>query len=159
MAKKENCPYKTAEELGLTQEQWEALIKAQSALERGQIQHLSVDQLDTGERAFYEKYGEEVEGGAQDRAVLGFNMNTWSTPVIAKGDCGSACCLGGTAELLAGKPLFSQGDYPDALDSLFHPNLPNWELMTPEQGAKALKHYLTTGDDGDHCWRIARGAV
>ena len=100
-----------------------------------------------------------------------FRMNVWHERE-AWGACGTACCIGGTAEVMMGAQRYSfaynwsdllgkapipfyQGAKGEALRDLFYPwcdcaanYLPGrlWtQDATPAQGARALRSYLTTG--------------
>ena len=118
---------KTAEELGLSEAQYCGLVKTLYALEHDKLPH-------------------------------SFRMDVWR--------CGSACCIGGSAEVLG---LCSFGaDHEKltrsnpALFNLFYPWVANRDRMawtmyaTPEQGARALRNYLTTGHPN---WEDARNAA
>ena len=141
----EECPFKSAKELGLTQKEWEALIAIIPLLEHDVIRHAP-------------------EGSHQTAAVKRakpvpvFNMSTWHQNL----KCGTAMCVGGSAEhfgkLRTGQLdqksniLAGMGDY--ALHSLFYPHeIKRWSRLTPQMAAVALRHYLKTGRDDS--WKVA----
>lgn len=147
----EKCPFKSAKELGLTQEQWSALVKLSGMLERGEIKHIPSGTI------YYNK-SKDSQKHVLDAETIRFNMCNWSDAILLDGKCGTAACLGGSAEWIAKKRLFGNyPGYPDALENLFHPSHDDWNELTPDIAAKALCHYLKTGHDGDICWNVALG--
>lgn len=93
-----------------------------------------------------------LEAGTLDHEndiTLGFDMGVWG------GRCGTVCCIGGTAEALVGRGVFSrsaaqisraQPELPPELRRLFYPHSESrgWSATTA-QAAVALRHYLETG--------------
>lgn len=76
-----------------------------------------------------------------------FTMETWG------GECGTACCIGGSAEALMGtRHIFAKhrnGGAPTELYRLFYPSDTDakhsgWK-SSPSQAAVALRGYLETG--------------
>lgn len=119
--------FKTAEELGLTEPQLDALRKTLVLLETGKLTH-----------------AKRITGPApvsKDFSAL-FNMVWWANAH----PCGTVACIGGTAELIGGVCF---GDYllNKALHELFEPRelKCDWGEITPAQAATALRSYLTTG--------------
>lgn len=128
---------KTAQELGLMQEQFDALLKVKQWLEAGAPHH--------------------GIGGT----VIRFNMILWNSRDTE--GCGTACCMGGAAELFSGVDgLFSRFKYDPAeehdrrcLSDLFYMDSvvtnnheENTKMMvgvTPEQALHALTNYLENG--------------
>lgn len=121
--------FKTAEELGLTEEQVDALKKVLVLLETEKLKESSPYPNFT---PYHDKLPEFTGH---------FNIGHW----MAKTRCGTVACIGGTAELLAGKRVFGgiNGDHPPMLHYLFYP--PGLRATT-EQAARALRNYLTNGD-------------
>lgn len=128
--KTEKCEFKSAEQLGLKQPEWEALIKTLTLMEAGAIIHATTDMKQAGKR---------VEGHL-------FNMSNWKDYY----QCGTVCCIGGSAEVFgnlrhqsmdkASKRLYREGNLN--LHNLFF----NWEgSPSPKEAAVALRGYLTTG--------------
>lgn len=153
----ETCTFKTPEELGLSQKQFNALIKVSGMLERGELTHMPYEEIARAEHDYYD-VPESVR--RRDSEFIRFNMCVWRDAILLEKHCGTACCLGGSAELVANDAqLFTHG-VPEALEKLFHPNnqdVGEWDHLTPQVAAKALCHYLKTGDDGIRCWKIALG--
>lgn len=119
-----------ATDLGITQAQHAALIMTLHAMESGRVVHLrNVKEIETD----YE---------ADERLYLGhFNMNYWKD----NADCGTVACIGGTAEIL-GKIQFNDDGLPRNLAQLFYPGTTdNYNDITVEQAAAALRHYLIFG--------------
>lgn len=119
-------PFKTAEELKLTEKQYCALIKTLVVLEEGRL------------REDYNIY---------------FDMESWNDAIgeeIHKDYhfCDSVCCIGGTAEVL-GK--LSAYEFSEAtmknhhLDHLFYPSPRAAWNATEKQAARALRNFLQTG--------------
>lgn len=128
--------FKTAADLKVTEAQKAALSKTLVMLETGKLKFFDRDSpisyLDT---AF------------EDRRFSGqFNMASWSLPHT----CGTVCCIGGTAEMVGGLPVYSldtASEQNEKLDALFYPkNISHYQNITPDQAATALRSYLTTGD-------------
>ncbi len=134
----QKCEFKTDNELGISFEQWEALIKTLYYLENNKLKH--------------HKFIKNEHGGMESGLVSHhnlypptipkrFNMAFWNS---GEQECGTVCCIGGTAEALSGVNF---SVVPDQLENLFYPYmLNNWHRITPKQAAKALRHYLTTGE-------------
>jgi len=116
--------FKTAEQLRITEERHAALVKTLDLMEAGKIIHIDSENLNhmTGESETYTGH---------------FNMAVWN----ATQDCGTAACIGGTAELV-GNVKFSGPDIPSDLEDLFYDYSGD---PTVAQGAAALRNYLTHG--------------
>jgi hypothetical protein len=136
----EKCEFKSADELGLTHKEWAALITILPLLEHDVIRHAPEGSRQTT----YVK---------RDKPEPVFNMSTWNESLA----CGTAMCIGGSAEFFGklrpgqmedrANDLSFDGNY--ALINLFYPHEINgWGSLTPQQAAVALRHYLTTGEDG-----------
>lgn len=118
--------FKTAEELGLSEEQVDALKKTLVLLETGQLIHKKISNLFS-----FDEQGLEYTGH--------FNMQTWNKVT----ECGTVCCIGGTAELIGDDVDFI--NQTEELYALFYPETPYYQDITPSQAATALRSYLTTG--------------
>jgi hypothetical protein len=117
--------FKSADDLGITEPQHQALRKTLVLLETDKLAHV-----------------EPVDRCADRGSFTGhFNMCEWNTASA----CGTVCCIGGTAELIGNVKFEPQG-LPEGLDELFFPNAFRVEDVTPSQAATALRAYLTTGD-------------
>lgn len=131
--------FKSADELGITEPQRDALMKTLVLLETGKLRHVPI----------YDDGGDLID---QIRHVVplkarrfsyDFNMAEWSHPH----SCGTVCCIGGTAEFVGGLELLSfDHGAPAALKNLFYPGSLRLSEITPAQAATALRSYLTTGD-------------
>ena len=132
--------FKTAEQLGLEEKHYCALVKALVELESGRIKHLP----DPDTRAPLDYDAETVSR---------FNMNIWRS---SNSTCGTICCIGGTAELVGGLRTLTLSDLADSraragnpgLHDLFYPyetGLDEWDSITPKQATRALRNYLTCG--------------
>ena len=139
----EKCNFKSAKELGLEQEEWEALITTLTLLENDAIVHVRERNQDSR---------------AKDPKRPVFNMAVWQdyTP------CGSVMCIGGSAEYFGKLQMNQLADKAEdmedagnpALYALFYPALEkDYDSLTAKQGAKALRHYLKTGQADS--WQVA----
>lgn len=130
-AKKEDCPFKSPKELGLTLKERDALIKTLLLMEAGKMVHIK----DVGDNT--------VQSGE-----YGFSMREWHMQHF----CGTVCCIGGTAELLGGLPTHSLAIKSTGMASVGD-NLDLYNLFyrwgggspSPERAAQVLRGYLTTG--------------
>lgn len=120
--------FKSAADLGLSEPQLSALQKTLVLLETGKLRHVPSPTLYTS--------------GGTDFSFK-FNMAAWSRD--GDGECGTVCCIAGTAELV-GRVDFCER--LAALDELFYANNcdKNLVAITPTEAATALRSYLTTGD-------------
>lgn len=128
--------FKTPADLGIQDKWFEALLKLLGMLERGELRHTSTVKL-------------KPLCDDRVRPEVGlFNMNRWSVAF----ECGTVCCLGGTAEAIGG---FRFGRMPEKLVHLFHPGQEShkvlhraggYETITMEQAAIALRNYLSSGE-------------
>lgn len=119
---------KTAEELGLTKEQFNALVKTLKWL-RNDARY--IDNADDPGKGRY------------------FNMSVWD---VAPHRCDSVGCIGGTAAYFSGNEKLFSGAIPqsEALSDLFYPDivedLEALQRITTAQAATALSNYLNYGD-------------
>lgn len=132
--------FKTPADLGIKDVEFEALVKVLGMLERGEVRHVTVD-----ESFIRSRPGREFRGL--------FNMsNIW-----ANADCGTAACIAGTSDWICGTKFVerSYGDahlrpgLPATLINLFcPPEVPteDWDKITVEQSAIALRNYLSSGE-------------
>jgi hypothetical protein len=138
--------FKPAHELSLNAAQYDALCKTLVLLETGKITHIKTDpELKS---CWSLDKNNEFSGH--------FNMRYWGGLIgshyYRRGyECGTISCIGGLAELVAGKPVFHNGSStynPDTLHYLFNPScipVTQWDEITTEQAAQALRNFLTTG--------------
>lgn len=134
--------FKSSADLGITEPQLSALQKTLVLLETDKLSHFSRSNLIESDR-------QEAWIIPSLRPYSGhFNMAAWSS----SHPCGTACCIGGTAELVGKLPTYELDDATNdnsALHELFYPSGVgglNYGLITPAQAATALRSYLTTGD-------------
>lgn len=121
--------FRSAHRLDITDAQRDALIKTLALLESGALVHAPA--------SIGFSYGKTFTGH--------FNMAEWNHAT----DCGTVCCIGGTAELIGNLRFLPR---PDALEDLFYPTIAPLSTITPTQAAVALRSYLTTGNAN---WRAA----
>lgn len=129
--------FKSAAELDLTEEQRNALIATLNLLETRTIIHLPDD-------------AETEDADDQTPRTAFFNMSLWGGledyPIVFEGRCGSVACIGGTAEIIAGKRIFEEAREQEVgvpIRDLFFGYVD--DAVTTEQAARVLRHYLTTG--------------
>jgi len=125
--------FKSASDLSITERERDALIKVLGLLEREEIIFVPYDPVD--------------RGGDRPTYTGHFNMNSWARPA----SCGTIACIGGTAELIGGVD-FSRYYSDTEVYRLFYPGreVPDceYESITVDQAAQALRSYLTTGAAG-----------
>lgn len=117
--------FMSAKDLGLDEAQKEALVTVLGMMERGEIKHkesIKINYLS----------GQVFSGQ--------FNMRHWNIT----DECGTVCCIGGTAELVGDVKLLETVASNDRLYNLCF-GVPDMEAVTVEQAARALRNYLTTG--------------
>lgn len=130
--------FKSPADLALTDEEFRGLITTLGMMERGELTHVKAPQPIRSASHF----------------TGHFNMDWWAH----EADCGSVCCIGGTAELVGGF-RFSRAAR-DRLGALFYPSrdrpsVTNYATITPTQAARALRSFLITGEPR---WAEATGA-
>lgn len=114
--------------LGLSDKEFEALVKVLGMFERGEVVHWSGHW-----------------DGKPCQIPNAFNMRLWS--------CGTAHCIGGWAGTIIGERTLQEktsSRFTDGLSLLFYPrtnylNFPMNHEITVDQAASALRNYLTTG--------------
>lgn len=128
--------FKSAQELGLTDDVYNALKRLLVMLETGKLEHYN----------FRERhYTQTFYTGRVKKMPSRFNMHLWrvETP------CGTCCCLGGTLEAIlkadhgAMERLANElrnDDYLPGLHNLFYDNVD--ADTTVEEAAAALRRYL-----------------
>ena len=125
----------TAEQLGITQAEYEALLSVRDDLANGRLCHISLKKLEAlMESADYDWY--------ESDATM-FNMHEWS--------CGTAACIGGWMELKLGNRGYFASDHRQSeksLNDLFY-KFPGFNSQdkdpTPEEAVRAIDRYLTNG--------------
>lgn len=127
----------TPAELLLSEEEHAALVKVLGMMERGELTLVPYEEVVKGSERFVTwPPGEKFTGH--------FHMAVWNV----KHECGTVCCIGGTAELVGGVKF---GTRDARLNDLFYPS--RTYDRTVDEAAHALRTYLTTGNaewsDGD----------
>ena len=122
---------KTPEELQLTEEQFNSLVAVLGKMDRGELVRTP-----RCEEARVCLIGDDKGNG--------FNMDQW--------ECGTAACIGGWAERLAGKRVFASCELLGSrgLNDLLFPtrfclSYDDAFDATPQHAAVALRSYLETG--------------
>lgn len=118
--------FKSADDLEISDEQKDALIKTLVLMETGKLRHVPFKQL--AERTYDDPKYDGLFNMAHSYIVT---------------DCGTVACIKGTAELISGVSFYT-GEMPPQMVALFY----WWKGVDPsvEQAATALRSYLTTGD-------------
>lgn len=118
--------FKTPKQLGVSEEQFCAIMKAAEALQSGKLEQTPV--------------------GVPTLPGLTFDMSHWK----CRHECGTVCCIGGSAEILSGLTYGSLNKIADrnpGLKSLFFPReVLSWGSITPEMAAKAVINWAKTGN-------------
>jgi hypothetical protein len=144
MTRKQEEPFLSAAELGISTRNRSALIQVLQLLETGQARHVNGNVLDR-------------RPDADDGRHL-FNMGYWAYPAVILEEggrhskCGTVYCIGGLAQLFGARlsePV--HGDKGYRLMQLLCVSpfaiLPGGlSRVTPSQAAKALRNYLVTGN-------------
>lgn len=119
--------FKPAADLGISEAQKEALMKTLVLLETGKLKHVP---------------GTEFLPIHQKHATFDglFNMCV----SFGRADCGTICCILGTAALVGNTEFGLPHEIPYGLRELAY----GWKGMSADtsQAARALRSYLTTGD-------------
>jgi hypothetical protein len=121
--------FMTAADLGLEPEEKAALVTLLGMLERGELVHVPNEDV--------------IPMGVAKKFTGGFNMGVWKAETE---NCGSVCCIGGSAELVGGlreDQLFGRAHGNPDLEELFFPGGFLGKITVP-QAASALRNYLTT---------------
>ncbi|WP_027583959.1 hypothetical protein [Bradyrhizobium sp. Ai1a-2] len=122
----------------------DALVTTLELLESGKMKHTQTDDVR------YERVPMVDRQFSHD-----FNMGEWNF----SHECGSICCIGGTAELLSGRgPHTISTTQTSELHELFYPDDIEtfYADITPAQAGQALRNYLTTGEAK---WMVVLGEV
>ncbi|MGX1418345.1 hypothetical protein [Bradyrhizobium elkanii] len=125
--------FKSADDLEISEAQKDALIKTLVLLETGKLEHYRIP-----------KDGSDYVPGRELEFSGHFSMAAFGR----RHACGTAACIGGTAELISGVVFVGELNRPDALENLFYGDddmRVGLEDITPSQAATALRSYLTTG--------------
>ena len=129
----------TAADLGLTEAEHQAFVTTLGLMERGELQHTDTSNVNDVTEYY------DIRDGLP-KFTGHFSLAQWITGY----QCGTVACIGGTAELV-GKLALHQisqkcnGDNPE-LNELCYPSGDfEYEDVTVEQAAIALRSYLTTG--------------
>lgn len=125
---------KTAEELGIAQDVYEALIGVADELEAGKLRHVSLEASNEGHKE--PPIGPDL-----------FNMGQWGY------ECGTAHCIGGWVQRRVDRAGFDHNcEGSPALHDLFYPEswcgLPDpvqYNDITAAQAVEAIRKYLDTG--------------
>lgn len=129
--------FKTAADLGISEGDIVGLIKVLGMLERREVQHVDVP--------------DSSDVRMQPTADHLFNMG--NTYIVV--DCKTAACIAGTSDLFCGTNFVTKKNktlrskkMPCGLTELFAPSIPEaeWDFITTDQAAAALRSYLTTGE-------------
>jgi hypothetical protein len=138
--------FKSAAELGLSEKQFDALVKTLKLMETDQLRHVEVSfgrGCSVGHVVGLDgvHYGSSGDRGTKFSGL--FNMTIWNEAA----DCGTVACIGGTACLIAGEDVFFASPDTSELSILFYPpNDLNYNDISTEEAARALRSYLTTGE-------------
>ncbi len=124
-----DCPFLSASELHITEQEREALIRAYVFMTTNK------------------KFRHMIDADNSNSNDIIFNMSNWNY----KTDCGTVCCIGGTAEMLMnmqGKNFSFDLDGSSAsLYNLFYPPFKyNYNKIMIPEATQALYNFLTKGE-------------
>lgn len=126
----------SAADLGISDDEHDALIKVLHMLERNELRHAPT-------------FDAEYEGGGRWNATEPgnlFNMKWW----LVESECGTAACIHGWAKMVARPKVIFEDIRHHPIEDLFIPTEClardiRFDDVTPAQAAQALSSYLTTG--------------
>lgn len=124
--------FKAPQELGVTEDEFCALMKVAEGLQDGTMVHTTTaDQIK-----------EAVVAGKKP-----FNMGHWRNKL----DCGTVCCIGGLAgfhedDIRVRTTVRSDGVRMRKYRDLFYPPGRDWANIQPAHAAKAIINWAKTGD-------------
>lgn len=123
--------FMTAKSLKLTQKRYHALVLTLNLMETRNLIHTPLLSED------------DDRHGPKSWIFTGhFNMSFWNM----KHECGTICCIGGTAEIVGRIPGSFLHTQDEDLEDLFFPAVDtDFDDITVEHGARALRNYLTFG--------------
>ena len=132
--------FKTAAELRITDETYEAAVRVLGRLERGEL-------------AYHDRTGRFLDMPPVQGEMLAMSVTH------VDHSCGTVACLGGWIAVEMGIPKHLIHDFvyeaaPYAMHRLFFPPEDEMTRVTPEMAAQALRNYLSAGDPG---WREVLG--
>jgi hypothetical protein len=155
--------YKTAEELGIKQWEYDGLIKTMEHLKHTRLLTVETDEFKDIPEGMYFNMGHT----AQTTIRRQLNDDT----AYKSYECGTVACIGGWNYLLSfgmkdyrgadiyvttpqddidNHPYFYPEDtrgYSPALYDLYYPfGHGSWDNITPEVASNTIRHFLTTGD-------------
>lgn len=126
---------KSSADLRISESHKAALVKTLELLESGKLVHAQPAHWDNHTKPFVDQ----------------FNMAYWNDNF----DCGTVCCIGGTAEIIGGVTFHDC--QTEELFNLFNPDHEcEMKDITPAQAAVALRSYLTVGEAR---WDLALNSV
>lgn len=127
--------FKTPAELQISDVEFDALFKTLGMMEREELVHI---------------YHPGTNSYTFGKFTGHFNMADWNDVK----ECGTVCCIGGTADLIGGVDLNLTAHKNRALHNLFYSSsiLVRYSQITVAQAATALRNYLTHGEP---CWAEA----
>lgn len=136
----------TAEQLGIPEDEYQALLKVLRMLETGELEYISQEEVQA------HIFGSHLELSKKKRY---FNISYWHSSNWSEGSmtypknkCGTVGCIGGWAEAFLGKKMSLRNNR--AFNDLFFPrgvlgpNKVTGEL-TADRCIKAMRAKLTTG--------------
>jgi hypothetical protein len=131
--------FKTAAELGISDDDFRGLAHVLGMLERDEVKHVPIQ----------DKFYRNNKLPVPTKDFL-FNMDNLYTVAA----CGTAACIAGTADLFCGTNFteggkWLRGGLPTALEELFCPSaceVSAWPKITVAQAATATRNFLTCGE-------------
>lgn len=129
--------FKTAQELGLTNHEFESLVSLLGMLERGEFKYIPHESITSD---IWPPPDKEL-----GTLPIPFNMGNY----YASSECGTVVCLAGASDSIFDTRFVykSTGAYEqNKLYDLFHPSVQGRDEVTPDEAAIALRNFLTLGD-------------
>lgn len=127
--------FKTPADLRITDAEFEALSKTLGMLERGELTHATPENYEVWSATEFPKF---------------FNMGMYRNLA----DCGSVCCIAGTAEIVGNFPIehffWASRDNEQLKETFGYAMIGALRPITVQQAAIALRNYLTHGEPRWH---------
>ncbi|WP_027583958.1 hypothetical protein [Bradyrhizobium sp. Ai1a-2] len=122
----------SAEALGIQPWVRDGLVEVLKLFDAGKMIHVHVDHVPLNRVKI-----------ATHKLSYEFNMARW----MAKTECGTVACIGGTVELVArAQPGTMDDTETEELENLFYPpRVGDYSKITTHQAKQALRNYLTIG--------------
>lgn len=133
-------PQLSAEQLGISENEYEALLWVRNELATGRLKHMETSYEGVYGSGIYGS-GISLKGLSPSSRKQGFNMSEWR--------CGTTCCIGGWMEYRMDHRI-DEEIMPDNLLNVFYPDIGAcvsfYDAITPAQAVAAIDNYFKHGE-------------